>query len=88
MFAVPWPTALNSDAGKPVIWETTAAVVSWLGALGGTGVVYQRTTKNAATTSAIPTTTAAGVTHTGVLDTGLRIGRRAGTVFLALIRPP
>src|SRR5579864_6979234 len=76
LVAVPWPTASNSELGRFVMMEMTCAVVSWLGALGGSGVVYQRMTRNAAISTARPPTTAAGITHEGVPATGLRIDAR------------
>src|SRR5436190_14089615 len=74
LLAVPWPIDSNSEEGRVVIWLTTTAVVSELSGGGGAGVVYQRMTRNAATSSAMPATTAAGATHAGVPATGLRMG--------------
>ena len=72
---MPGPTASNSDAGRLVIDETTAALEPELRGGGGSGVTYQRIRKNAATSTASPATIAAGATHTGVRATGLRTGR-------------
>ena len=74
LFAVPWPMASNSDEGRPVIWVSTTCVVSVLSGFGGAGVVYQRMTRNVATSRAMTASTAAGATQTGVPATGLRIG--------------
>jgi ketol-acid reductoisomerase len=55
------------------------------------GVVYQRMTRNAATTRAIAAATATGATHAGVRLTGFRTGLRTGLCAearLLLIRPP
>ena len=69
------PTASNSDVGRLVIDETTAALEPELSGGCGSGVTYQRMRKNAATSTASPATMAAGATHTGVRATGLRTGR-------------
>src|SRR4029077_18682590 len=76
LLAVPCPTVSNSELGRLVMIEITCAVVSALGAFGGSGVVYQRMTRNAAIRTARPATTAAGITHVGVPATGLRTGAR------------
>ena len=87
LFAVPWPTASNSDAGRPVIIETTTVVVSWLSGFGGSGVVYQWMTQNAAIKTAMPATTATGITQAGVPATGLRSGVARRTGRFALTTP-
>src|ERR1700740_3563722 len=76
LLAVPCPTASKSELGRFVMIAMTCAVVSGLGAFGGSGVVYQRMTKNGGTSTARPATTAAGITHEGVPATGLRTGVR------------
>src|SRR5690242_11023287 len=76
LVAVPFPTVSNSELGRFVMIDITCAVVSGLGAFGGSGVVYQRMTRNAAISTARPATTAAGMTHAGVPATGLRTGAR------------
>jgi spore maturation protein SpmB len=53
---------------------TTLCVASTFSGGGGTGVVYHLMIRKAPTSTAMPATTASGVTHTGVCDTGLRIG--------------
>ncbi len=57
-----------------VIAATTFWVASTFRGGGGTGVVYQRIRRNAPTSKAMPATTARGVTHAGVRETGFRIG--------------
>src|SRR5260370_15087416 len=76
LLAVPCPTASKSELGRFVMIDMTCAVVSWLGAFGGSGVVYQRMTRNAPISTPTPATTAAGITHDGLPATGLRAGVR------------
>src|ERR1700686_4975321 len=90
LFAEPVPTASSSAPWRLVRLDTTCWVASTVSGGGATGVVYHLMTRKAATSSAMPATTATGATQEGVRDTGLRIGRGTGGGFAAgrLIRLP